>query len=362
MHILFVEPDYYTKYPPLGLLKMSAYHKCEGDSTELVRGCKSVLRKPDRIYVTSLFTWAWKPVWHAVKHYKELYPDADLWLGGLYASLLPDHAYLSGADSVYKGLFKEAEDIMPDYSLVPGWDASIIFSSRGCIRKCPFCAVPKLEGPLNSVKRSIKHLVYPGHRRIIFWDNNILASPRWTTVFDELEDLNLMVDFNQGLDARLITDEVTERLGKLRLDSNGGVKVRLGYDLQSNGPFVKKAIEKLNINGIRGREIMVYTLYNYTDDPEDFFERVKQVLSWRAVCYPMRYEPIDTLEKNKYQAPKWDTTRLEMIQDARRVIGYGGAFPPYEGLTNKFERASCFDKAFALHPVKKHKRPAKPIA
>jgi len=125
---LLVEPDYYTKYPSLGLLKLSAYHKCRGDSTEFVRGCKLVLKKPSRIYVTSLFTWAWKPVWQTVKHYKALYPKADLWLGGLYVSLLPDHASLSGADHVYKGLFKEAENLMPDYSLLPSQDGRILLS------------------------------------------------------------------------------------------------------------------------------------------------------------------------------------------------------------------------------------------
>jgi len=351
MQILLVEPKYYTKYPPLGLLKLSAYHKLKGDKTELVRGCQlPLMTKPNRIYITSLFTWAWKPVWEAVKYYKTLFPDAEVWLGGLYASLLPEHAAQSRADHIYKGLFKEAEDIMPDYDLVPDWDGSIIFSSRGCNRKCPFCAVPKLEGTINSVKYSIKHLVYPKHTRIIFWDNNILQSPGWRNIFDELEELKLKVDFNQGLDARLITDEVAERLARLRLSSGKGIKVRLGYDIRSNGPFVKKAIERLNAVGIKGRRIMVYTLYNYTDDPQDFFERVRELLKWGVVCYPMRYEPLNALKKNAYVSPKWDPVRLEMVQDARRVIGYGGAFPPYQALVEKFEKAKNFDEAFKLRP------------
>ena len=355
MRVLLVEPDYYTRYPPLGLLKLSAYHKSMGDMVELVKGSKLASFKPDRVYVTSLFTWAWREVWEAVGYYKGLFPDVELWLGGLYASLLPEHAAQSRADHIYRGLFMEAEHLLPDYSLVPKWDGSIIFSSRGCNRKCPFCAVPILEGEINSVKHSIKDLVYPGHTRVILWDNNILQSPGWRDVFDELEGLGLRIDFNQGLDARLITEEVAERLARLRLDSGSGIKVRLGYDLHSNRPFVKRAIERLNAAGIKGRRIMVYILYNYGDDPQDFFERVREVLNWGAVCYPMRYEPLNgeyALKKNTYISPNWTAKELEMIQDARRVIGYGGAFPPYEGLIEKFNKAHGFHEAFILRPLR----------
>lgn len=355
MHILLVEPEYYTRFPPLGLLKLAAYHRAEKDTVELVRGCKPVRKRPRRVYVTSLFTWAWEPVWVAVKYYKKRFPRAKLWLGGLYASLLPDHAARSGADNIYKGIFKEAENLMPDYSLVPDWDGSIIFSTRGCNRRCSFCAVPILEGKMNSVKYSIKHLVYPSHPRVIFWDNNILQSPSWRGIFDELEELDLKVDFNQGLDARLITDEVAGRLSRLRLGSRG-ISVRLGYDLKNNGSFVERAIERLNAAGIRRRAIMVYTLFNYNDSPQDFFERVREVLNWGAVCYPMRYEPISgphALKKNTYISPKWTREEIEMVQRARRVMGAGGSFPPRKALLKKFNKARDFHKAFKLRPLKK---------
>lgn len=355
MRVLLVEPEYYTQFPPLGLLKLSSYHKSLGDTTKLVRGCKRVRTTPDRIYVTSLFTWAWEPVWQAVSYYKKKFPRAELWLGGLYASLMEEHAAKSGADHIHKGLFKEAENLMPDYSLVPRWDGSLIFSSRGCNNKCPFCAVPILEGKINSIKHSIKHLVYSRHSRIIFWDNNILQSPAWPDIFDELEELDKKVDFNQGLDASMINENVAERLAKLNLDSGRGTKIRLAYDLRGKGPHVKKAIENLNAVGTRGKAIMVYTLFNHKDNPEDFFERVREVLSWGAVCYPMRYEPLNggtALEKNKYISPHWTPEQVAMVQRARRVIGYGGAFPPYIGLTNKLDKAESFHAAFSLNPLR----------
>jgi hypothetical protein len=352
-HVLLVEPNYYSKFPPLGLLKLSSYHKSNGDTTELVKSCEMPKRQPDLIYVTSLFTWAWKPVWIAVEFCKRKFPNTEVHLGGLYASLLPKHAASSGADVVYEGIFEEAEGLMPDYELVEKWDGSIIFSSRGCLRKCPFCAVPKIEGSLKSVKKSIKEFVYHKHTSVIFWDNNILAASNWRSVFDELEELNLNVDFNQGLDARLITDEVANRLSRLKLNSGSSMKVRLGYDSKQSEEPVKKAIERLHDVGINGRRIMVYTLFNYNDDPEEFFLKVRNILEWGAVCYPMRYEPLDipfALEKNKYISPKWEAQLIEMVHDARRVIGFGGAFPPYQGLIEKFQKARSFEEAFALRP------------
>jgi hypothetical protein len=261
---------------------------------------------------------------------------------------MPKHASLSGVrpDHIFTGVFRDAEDILPDYSLVPEWNrkvgASIIFSSRGCIRSCPYCAVPQMEGPMNSVKRSIKHLIWPGHRKVIFFDNNFLANPWWKSVLDEIRELDLVVDFNQGLDARLITEDVGRRLSELKLEL-----LRLSYDYRGMRPYVKKAIDCLKSQGIDGRKILVYVLYNFTDDPQDFFERMKDVLQWGAVCYPMRYQPINTLRKNSYIAPKWDAIRLNAVQRARRVIGEGGAFLPHQGMLKvKVQGCKTFDEAF----------------
>jgi hypothetical protein len=350
MHVLLAEPDYYTRYPPLGLLKLGAYHRLKGDSVELVRGLAKPARTPDLIYVTSLFTYAWKPVHEAVGHYKQMFPSAKLHLGGIYASLLPDHAKLSGADIVQSGLVHEAEDLMPAYDLVPKWRASILFASRGCVRRCGFCSVPKLEGRPNSLKYRIRKLIYPTHKRVILWDNNILGNANWPDIFDELIELGLEVDFNQGLDARLVSDEVAEKLARIKMSV-----IRLAYDFYGIGPAVRKAVERLEDAGKRRRDIVVYTLFNYTDDPGDFLDRVKDLLSWGVVSYPMRYEPLTSLAKNRFVSPRWDPQRLEMVADARRVMGCAGAFPPYRGLIEKVLKAESFDEAFKLRPLAKAK-------
>jgi len=318
---------------------------------ELVKGESAALRRPDIVCVTSLFTYAWKPVHAAVQVNKKRYPNAKVILGGTYASLLPDHAAKSGADEIHVGIFPEAEDVLPDYLLVPTWNGSILFASRGCIRHCGFCAVPKLEGKLNSIKPTIRHLIYSKHTRVIFWDNNILAASNWNRIVEELLELGLAVDFNQGLDARLVTPAIARQISSLKTEV-----IRLAYDYYGVGQYVERAIRYLSEAGIRRRKIVVYTLYNYVDNPDDFFQRVRDILSWGAVSYPMRFEPLNSLKKNTYISSKWSRDLLEMVADAQRVLGTHGAFPPYEALRRKLEEATDFQGGFALRPPKKRLR------
>src|SRR5437867_1408591 len=248
MHVLLVEPDYYTRYPPLGLLKLAAYHRLQGDTVELVRAPHEPAKKPDRIYITSLFTYAWRPVHDAVRVYRTMSPKAETLLGGIYASLLPEHAALSGAE-VHVGLFPEAESVMPAYDLAPEWNGTILFASRGCIRRCGFCSVPKLEGRPSAFRYGIRDLIYDGHSRVIFWDNNILGNPNWRSVFDEMAELKVEVDFNQGLDGRLLTEEVALKVSKCKMAT-----IRLAYDYIGVGPYIEKAVQRLGELGVSKRD------------------------------------------------------------------------------------------------------------
>ena len=348
--VLLVEPDYYTRYPPLGLLKLAAYEREKGNEVELIRGGVPTA-KPDRIFVTSLFTYSWRAVYAVIKYYKSQFPGIDIVLGGIYASLLPDHAALSGASEIHVGLIPEIEDVMPAWDLIwPEWDGSVLFASRGCVRKCGFCSVPKLEGRPQAFKYGIKHLIWPKHSRVILWDNNILGNANWRVILDELAEIGLEVDFNQGLDARLITDEVATKLTLLKIHS-----LRLAYDYKGVGPYVKRALEMLENAGISRRKVVVYTLYNYIDDPENFKTRVEEILTWGATSYPMRFEPLTSLTKNAYVSPRWTSEKLQQVAAARRVMGFSGAFPPYAALVRKFQRSMDFEAAFKLRKPKNHK-------
>lgn len=352
LKVLLVEPQksrkYHTPYPPLGLLKLAAYHRQRGDFVKLVNGISENGFEPHIIYITSLFTYAWEPVHEVIRFYSSKYKRARVVVGGIYASLCSDHLKQTFGDRVeiHEGLVPEVEELLPDYSLVPRWNASILFSTRGCIRKCPFCSVPELE-PKFEARKSIKHLIYPGHKKVILWDNNILASPYWRGIFAELEESGVAVDFNQGLDARLLTEETALRLKKLRIPI-----VRLAYDSKEIKESLRESIALLNDVGIDGRRIVVYCLYGYLDTPDDFLERIKDLITWGVVTYPMRYQQLEPCNKDSYVSPNWTREQLEMIAQARRVIGYGGAFPPYEGLRKKLVNATDFEQAFRLRPLR----------
>ena len=352
MRVLLVEPAYYTRYPPLGLLKLASFHKACGDDVVFHRGLRGgVSPRPKLILVSSLFTYSWRPVHEAVRYCRSLYPRAEIRVGGIYATLMPEHAELAGADEVRRGLTFEVEQLRPDYSLVPEWDSSIVFATRGCIRKCAFCAVPRLEGKTRGPARSVGDVVDPRHRKVVLWDNNILGVPNWRQIVEELRELDVEADFNQGLDARLITDEVAESLGRARIRP-----VRMAYDTANERKALERAIPALEAGGFKRRRMIVYTLYNFRDSPEDFLSRVVDLLSWGVVCYPMRYEPLNSLIKNRYVSPYWTATQLEMVARARRVIGAGGAFPPYQALLEKFREASSFEEAFGLRRREQERR------
>lgn len=351
---LLVEPNYYSTYPPLGLLKIATLLKGYGHTAELVSPPTLPTFKPDIIFVTSLFTYSWRKVKEATDFYRKVFPKTPLLLGGIYASLMVEHAKeVTRPDYLWQGVIPEAECVCPDYSLVPDWDASIVFSSRGCIRRCPFCVVWKIE-PQYEAKSSIAHLIHPEHNKVIFWDNNFLASPYKFNILDFLEKYQnakgkkVTVDFNQGLDARLVTPPVAEKLSKLKMDL-----IRLAYDRKEDGKYVYKAIENLVQAGIKRKKILVYMLYNFKDTPADFLERLQNAMRWGTAVYPMRYQPNDTLEKDKYVAPGWDAELLEMIAKARRVLGVNGTFAPYEALIKKFLKAQTLEEAMHLREPKK---------
>jgi len=363
MKILLVEPSYYTKFPPLGLLKLASYYRSRGNQVKLVRGLHEDLGfKPDQIAITSLFTYAWKQVHETIDFYHNKFSTAKMRVGGIYASLMPSRLQSAFPFiDINIGLFEEADKYLPAYDLLEeveewkNWDSTILFTSRGCIRHCPYCVVPQIEGNVRRTIEDLKRYVYPGHKRIILWDNNFFASPNWKKLLNELYDINLPVDFNQGIDCRLIDDEKAGMIATLRISD-----IRLAFDNIDVKKSFTNAVTCFSNNGINRRKIFAYVLYNFyaegllEDTPEVFFERVKHIAELGCVSYPMRYEPLFALEKNCFTSPLWTADQLDMVVKARRILGFGGAFPPYIGLVNKLQKANCFEEAFSVFPLKRN--------
>ncbi len=361
MRILEVEPSYYSKYPPLGLLKLGKLEERNWNEVSLVNGLEHVDFTPSKIYITSLFTYSWKPVHDAIQFYHKEFPHIPIYVGGIYATLMPQNIknafpYVK----IHLGLHKEAENMLPAYHLLKqvekwkDWDRSIVFTSRGCIRKCQFCVVPKVEGGMRDEKPSILDLMHPSHKKVTIWDNNFLASPYAKSMLRELIDQGIEADFNQGLDARLMDEETAGLLSDVKSKS-----IHMAYDWPWEGPYIKKAIDLLGSAGYKKKNLIFYMLYNFWDEhhskgdtPDDFLLRLKNLMTWGASVYPMRFIPLNSLTRTGYVSPLWTHDKLEMIADARRVLGFAGTWVPYKALADKFLSAECFEQAMELRPKK----------
>ena len=199
---------------------------------------------------------------------------------------------------------------------------------------------------------------------MILWDNNFLALPDWNEKIKLLSDCNKWIDFNQGLDARLMTEEKAEALAALKIKD-----IKMAYDGGHEKKAVHRAVDMLENAGFSRRKISFYTLYNFYDyesnfydTPDEFYARVTDIISMGCASYPMRYVPLMALAKNDYVSPMWREEQLEAVAKARRVIGFGGSFPPYKALVEKFESAGSFDEAFRLEPPSSKKDSEKATA
>jgi hypothetical protein len=195
------------------------------------------------------------------------------------------------------------------------------FTSRGCIRRCAFCAVPKIEGDLVELD--------DWEPKRIVCDNNLLACSRrhFDAAIDSLKGLN-GVDFNQGLDARLVTNYHADRLAELDV-----AKVRLAWDSTSNEAAVFRAIGLLRAAGMPKSLFTVYVLIGWDDDPEDARYRLESLWSRGYKPFPMRYQPLDTLRKNAYVGPGWEgaTLREYMRYWANLIYTAGVPFGEWRG-------------------------------
>lgn len=345
MRVLLVQPSYYTQFPPLPLLKFATYHRERGDEIRLVYGTDSSWT-PNLIYITSLFTYYWRTTIKTVSFYRNAFPRAHIKVGGIYASLCPDDFLSRFPDiELVKGVVGEVEDLMPAYDLIPDYKWSLLFSSRGCIRKCQFCPVSVLE-PEFKAKKDISHLVHPNHTGVVFFDNNFLASPYWKEIIEFLLDRNLKVDFNQGLDARIMTEEQAYYLSKLKID-----RYRLAADHISYLDKTIKAVNMLKNFGVRPRKIMIYCLYNSDmpgDTPQNFFLRIKELLKLDVAIYPMRFEPLVLENRKDYISPYWDSRSLRAVNEAIARWGYHGTLYPNYPFNVQIDKFDTFEEAFPL--------------
>lgn len=173
------------------------------------------------------------------------------------------------------------------------------FTTRGCTRQCAFCAVPRTEG-------SFRELIAWEPKPIVC-DNNFLASSR--RHFDRAIDcLKPMagVDFNQGLDPRLLTAYHAGRLAELDLPL-----VRLSWDDVRDEVTIMDAIGILKTAGFGARRLRVYVLIGFEDRPDDALYRLETLKGLGILANVQRFQPLWSLSRNDYIAPTWTDAELK---------------------------------------------------
>lgn len=309
MRILLVEPAFplasksknHSHFLPSGLLKIGTYHKAKGDNVRLVRGLRRCKFKPDRILITSLFTYWSKYVHEAAKFYHDSYPQTKIEIGGIYASLMPEHCKnQSPFAKVCCGLYRggEAEEVEPDYSLLPeDLDYQIIHTSRGCTRRCTFCGTWRIEPEFTCVDSVINIIK---KRKLVFYDNNLLANPHIDEILQELAEYRtdkghpLRCESQSGFDLYLLTTERAKLLNKAHF-----VNPRIAWDGRyKSWPRVKQAIELLKKAGYKRKEIYIFMIYNHSLSYREMKQKLEACRRWRVRVIDCRYRPLDSTEDN----------------------------------------------------------------
>jgi len=327
-NVLLVEPAYNNPYPPLGLLKISTWHKRKGDIVQLVKDtphnqlieefqekekCYKKLRDHyDVIYITSLFTYQAYYVIDSIRYYENKFPNARIRVGGIMATLMPEYIKEKTGLKPHMGLLRGAENCPPDYSWYPGLSYSLSFTTRGCPRKCPFCAVKKHE-PKFIVKENWPRDIDITKKKIIFWDNNWLASKNFEKDTKRLMKFQkagiIGIDFNQGLDCRLLDEDKVKLLKEIKIKP-----LRLAFDNCSEDGHIQKSIGLAQRYGFR--DIRVYVLYNFddgNDTPEYFYYRIKEINKLGALAYPMRFRSLNSAN-GQYVSKNWDNKLLRALK------------------------------------------------
>lgn len=375
--ILLLEPGYSNKYPPIGLMKISYFHKYIHH--DYVRFAKGKLpdafngKKWDRVYVTTLFTFEWEKTKGALEYALSVVKDPyQVYTGGILATLMPgliaqnfptvknntgllnrkgtlglEHEECIDRLTLDYGIL---EDIADEY-VYPAHDAYFTYMTRGCGMKCQFCAVQTLEpkyDPYISIRETIQKVdeQFGPKKDLLLMDNNVLISPQFDQIIDEIKELGFakgatyinpktgkrvqrFVDFNQGLDAFLLIPHKAARLGELAIRP-----ARIAFDHIEDVEAYKKAVRLCAENGIT--HISNYLLYNgvdftgkghqyHADTPEDLYERMhismdlQEKLTKKTghkvaiFSFPMRYIPLEDLKRG-FIGTKWNAKYLRAMQ------------------------------------------------
>ena len=269
-------------FPNLALMKISAYHKSLGDTVEWWQPLSSY----DIVYSSKVFDFT---------------PENPY---------LPPNTIKGGTGyGLYDELPSEIDSCYPDYSIYPKCDYAIGFITRGCIRQCRWCVVPRKEGKIHSYSKW-QDIVRKDTDKVVLMDNNILACDYGISQLEELSHTNYKLDLNQGMDARLVTDEIAKILSQI----NWIKYIRFSCDTIPQIEHILKTADLLQKHGVKPYRLFIYLLV--TSDLENASYRVEQLKKLKGITIYAQ------AERNERLGIVPNPLQLEFTQ---RYI-YGGKF------------------------------------
>lgn len=297
-------------YPNIPLMKISAWHKNHGDSVEWYQPLLS--GHCDKVYMSKVF------------------------------SFTPDYQYFIDADEIVKGgsgyciemqggkeiyhaerdnpLPEEIEHTYPDYSLYPEQtkDTAYGFLTRGCPRGCSFCHVAVKEGKCSRKVANLSEF-WGGQRNIVLCDPNILACPEHIELLEQLAESGAKVDFNQGLDIRLITEKNLDVIKRIKLKS-----VHFAFDRWQDKNIIEPRLRKFKVaTGFDRHKVSVYILMNFDTTIEQDLYRIQLCRELGFRPYPMIYDK-EHCDKIYKQIQRWCNPcifwKIERFEDYREEL------------------------------------------
>lgn len=263
-----------SNYPNLALMKISAYHKSQGDTVEWYNPFDTY----DRLYMAKVFSFT---------------PDYGFVIANVHGEVVRGG---TGYD-IRSSLPGDMDRLQPDYSLYPAVDSrtSYGFLTRGCPNRCRWCVVPQKEGGIRPYM-DVDDITLHGERPYaVLMDNNVLACDYGLSQLEKIAERGYHVDFNQGLDARLVTPDVARLLARVRWIK----RIRFGCDTPAQIVECERAIQLVRQAGYKG-EFFLYCILI------DFDESYHRLSYWRKYKYVLPHaQPYRDLNNPHQRIPQW---------------------------------------------------------